>query len=112
MVINHDPNMNKRFCAYLFNTVLTPKRVEIRTSSNQYSYLDEADFELRFDQYAATVKNDATVTVQNPTGTNEADTSHMSGTYAVVRLYFEPRILQRLRNFIVKIIPRNRNYNT
>lgn len=110
-VMNYDPNVIKSMLALQFTTDNIPNFVELETKLHK-SYLEGSDFEIAEGLYFAAIKNDSTISVDNPLGSNEEDTSRLHGQYLKVKLYFQPRAYQRLFNFIVKYIDNSRNYKT
>ena len=110
MLLNEQPNVVKMFNANRLNTKIEPMRVEFATENHE-SYLEETDFEEVEDQFDSAIKMDSTVSVDNLTGSNEADTSRLWGKYIKVNLFFEKRTYQKLYNAFVKYTPKARLFN-
>lgn len=110
MVINRYPSLTKTFEAIMCSCKIAPFKVEFWTEKH-YSYLLESDFEKIEDGYWSPIKNDATVTAENPDGRNDIDTENLWGQYLRVKFHFEKGVQQSLKNITIKIQGNNRNDN-
>jgi hypothetical protein len=109
MVVNIYPDDIKKFQAIEITSLLRPYGVTFRTDGQQ-SFLEEADWELMDDKqtWRSEIKNDSTVTLQNPTGRNDIDTSGLFGKWLTVRIAFEKGVKQVVKDTIVKFQVLNR----
>lgn len=89
---------------------IIPIRIEFFTKT-QESYLDSSEIETFEDYHESCIKEDSTVTVTNPTGLNDSDTSLLYGRYLKVKTYFSVGVYQRLVSMIVKILTSTRDVN-
>ena len=113
-VVNQPFQVIKYFKATRWDTEIEPESVEFTTESHISSLsssVDE-DFELNELQYDGAVKNDETVSAENPTGLNTLDTSELWGRWMKVKLYMKNGKYQRIHNFITKIVQSTRNYQS
>jgi hypothetical protein len=110
MICNEQPNIVKMWNANRFNSEIAPNRIEYATQT-QVSYLEETDFEVVEGQFDAPIKNDSTVSAENPLGVNEEDTSRLFGKYVKVKMFFEKRRYQKLYDAFIKFVPNSRMYN-
>ena len=105
LVFSKDSAMVKRFLAFMVNSYILPKRVDIYTKNTQTFMLD-TDFELREDMYFSAIKNDI---LTSTTGqANDQDTSEIWGQYIEIVFTFEAGRLQYLTDFVVKFKPNAR----
>lgn len=109
--INAEENMNKGFEALMINCITNPYKIFFRTNT-QVSYLVSSDFEDRKTQFASTIKNDSTITVANPNGLNNQDTSPLYGTWIMTKFIFQNRVYQRLVDIVMKARIRHRHYKS
>jgi len=100
-IVNKHPESNKRFQAIKIQSKIAPYRVEFRTE-NHYSFLVAADFELLEDGFWSPIKMDATESVENPTGSNDIDTSPLWGYYLRVKIFFAVGVRQSIKHLIIK----------
>jgi len=109
LVVNIYPDDIKKFQAIEITSLLRPYGVTFRTDGQQ-SFLQEADWELMDDKqtWRSEIKNDSTVTLQNPTGRNDIDTSGLFGKWLTVRIAFEKGVKQVVKDTIVKFQVLNR----
>jgi len=82
-----------------------PQRVEF-TTDTQVSYLEDTDFTLLEGLYNSPVKNDSTVST-----VNDSDTSRLYGRYILSKLIMAHGVYQSVRNIIMKVRLRTRQYN-
>jgi hypothetical protein len=79
-------------------------------TDGQQSFLEESDWELMDDNqtWRSEIKNDSTVTLDNPDGRNDIDTSGLFGKWLTVRIAFEKGVKQVVKDAIVKFQVLNR----
>lgn len=117
-VLNDNPNDKKSFNALELNSMLDPnsngRALELWTEQH-FSYLESTDFEpdeLHDIMRASWIKNDATVTAENPNGLNGIDTSELFGEYLLLKFYFTPEVYNKLFAMTVSYQMRSRMNNT
>jgi len=117
-VMNEFPNEKKSFNAIELNSQFKPSSVgnaiEFFTEQH-YSYLVNSDFdsdELHDIMRASWIKNDATITTENPNGLNDIDTSELFGEYLLSKFYFTPQELNSLFGLTISYQMRSRMNNT
>lgn len=114
MVMNANPFDKKSFDAIELNTKFKPNdtgnAMEFLTEQH-YSYLVYDDFdsdELHDIMYASWIKNDATITAENPNGLNDIDTSRLFGEYLLAKFIFKQGVYNSLFGATIKFTPRTR----
>ena len=117
-VLNDNPNDKKSYNALELNSLLEPNSnghaLDLFTEQH-VSYLDASDFspdELHDIMRASWIKNDATVTAENPNGLNDVDTSELFGEYLLLKFYFTPEVYNKLFAMTVSYQMRSRMNNT
>jgi len=117
-VMNENPNDKKSFNKLELNSMLAPnsngRAMEFWTEQH-FSYLDAADFdsdELHDIMRASWIKNDATVSAENPSGLNDIDTSELFGEYLLLKFYFTPELYNKMFAMTVGYEMRSRMNNT
>ena len=109
-----DPNMKTTYEAIELNSSALPSRIDF-TTDQHISYLLSSDFEqdeIHDNLWAAPIKNDSTVDANNPTGSNEIDTSNLFGKHLFVKYTFPSASKSKLFNFIIKLTPMSRLNNS
>ncbi len=109
-VFNYESEENKRWRAVRIYSDLAPYQMGFETLKHE-SYLVRADFEERDSKWEAAIRNDSTITIDNPTGLNSEDTDVLWGQYMIVSFYFAPQEYQRLYSLTARcsLMPRLRN---
>ena len=114
LVINQEPFTKKSFDAVEINSKEKPNdngnAMEFLTEQH-YSYLVIDDFdsdELHDILYSSWIKNDATVSADNPLGLNDLDTSNLFGEYLLAKYIFKQGVYNKLMGLTVKITPNSR----
>jgi hypothetical protein len=117
-VLNDNPNDKKSYNAIELNSLLEPNSngnaIDFFTEQH-ISYLLASDFEpdeLHDIMRASWIKNDATVTAENPSGLNDLDTSELFGEYLLLKFYFTPEMYNKLFAMTVSYQMRSRMNNT
>jgi len=117
-VLNDNPNDKKSFNALELNSMLEPNSngnaLDLFTEQHR-SYLLASDFEpdeLHDIMRASWIKNDATITADNPSGLNDLDTSELFGEYLLLKFYFTPEVYNKLFAMTVSYQMRSRMNNT
>lgn len=110
MILNENPDVSKVYKAMRVNSFVEPMLVELRASTTE-TYMTDEDFEETNLEFNAPVKNDSTVTAENPTGSNEADTDNVFGKYVKVKLFLQAKTYQKLFDAFVKYVPSARLFN-
>jgi len=117
-VLNENPNDKKSFNSIELNSLLEPNSngnaIDFQTEQH-ISYLLASDFEpdeLHDIMRASWIKNDATVTAENPSGLNDIDTSELFGEYLLLKFYFTPEMYNKLFAMTVSYQMRSRMNNT
>ena len=101
MVVNKYPDTDKNWQAIMVKSKVVPFRIEFRTETH-YSFLVAADFEPIGNGYWSPIKMDATVTVDNPSGLNDIDTSILCGRYLRIKMFFEVGVRQEMNHIVIK----------
>lgn len=97
------PRGRKAFRAVSVNSDTVPFRMEILTK-NGYSYTPTDEFEQREgNEFVGPVMNDATVTIDNPTGVSDIDTDDMRGEYAIFKFIVDSAAYNKFESFVAKI---------
>lgn len=110
MLMNDQPDMKKSFHAIELNSKFKPLGMEFKTEQHQ-SHLTQADFdsdELHDIMYSSWIKNDSTVSADNPLGLNDIDTSNLFGEYMEAKFIFEPLTYNKLLGTTISYVPRTR----
>lgn len=112
MVMNDHPDAKKNFTAIELNCQLTPDLITRPTGNvmdfiteQHVSYLKPDEFERSEEQdigYASPIKNDSSVSVDNPTGVNDADTSNLFGRYLLATYKFSKLAYDKLFGVVIK----------
>ena len=109
------PDLKKDFLAVEINAESLPSAsvdaMQFRTEQH-YSYLKQSDFvrdELHDNMPASWIKNDATVSADNPGGVNDADTSSLFGNWLLAKFVFQRQAYNKLFGIVVKVNPRTRS---
>ena len=108
-VQNQPYEVIKWWASNRFDTEIVPERVEYTTEQHA-SYLVATDFRNKDLNFDAPIKNDSTVSADNPTGINSIRTSKLWGRWLKTKVYMQNGTYQRLHNFITKAILMGRNY--
>lgn len=111
MTTNQDSAIDKHFLALEMITEIVPVRMEFNTKKYK-TFMVDTDFEARQDYFFGGIKNDSTVSIDNPTGSNEADTSSIFGAYMNSKLVFAKKVYQKLNTMVVKFKLDSRIYRT
>jgi len=109
-VFNALPNYQKTAEAVRIDSYITPYHVDFTTQTQQ-SYLDDTDFLLRENYYDSTVKNDSTVSAENPNGLNDVDTGNIYSEWISAKFVFLAGTYQKLKMIILKTRLRTRFFN-
>lgn len=110
-VINGDGDDVKWYEALQVQSDLVPKRIELKTSNGLISYLDDTEFETRENVHLAPIKEDSTVSVQNPLGLNNVNTSLLYGHWQKTKFIFDTATYQSLINIVCKYRISPRRFN-
>jgi hypothetical protein len=91
MIFNEQVNNKKEYVAIELNSRALPDRIEFKTNQHE-SYLEGADFEkdeIHDDLWSSWIKNDSTVSLDNPSGLNNLDTSSLFGDHLLIKYRFD-----------------------
>lgn len=105
-VFNYAPDDMKQLENVQIRSTQSPFRVEITTENRQtYMTTNDGDFYAADELgYVAPIKNDSTITIDNPSGLNNIDTDSMYGRIVdPVKIFFEKRIIQKINSIILSI---------
>lgn len=113
LVLNWQPNLNKKLSAMLVNSNIKPLRVDFSAlfrneefgEFNKISFIETADFTTREGYQYAPVKN-----VLDENGSNEGDTGRVEGVYCKIRITFPAGQTAKLNDCIVMINDSFRNF--
>lgn len=114
MICNKPPDIKKDFIALEMNSQDLPARIEL-TTNQHVSYLNPSDMEkseLHENAWAAQIMNDSTISPDNPTGVNNADTSSLFGQYLLIKFVFAQRTYNKIFQLIVKYLAKTRDNNS
>ncbi len=111
-VVNMPKNVDKTFVALWYGANIEPYHVDLSTQTYK-SYLDKADFRKNPESFfTSTIKNDSTVTAQNPTGLNTLRTSRITGNFLIVRTWISRSdAYQKIKGFITKMWGQARKFS-
>jgi len=113
LVMNWQPNLNKKLMAMLVNANIKPERVEFRAlfrnepdgETEKESFLVTSDFETRESYQYSTIKNTI-----DENGSVEGDTGKVEGVYCLIRIIFPAEQVAKLNDCIVLIRDSFRNF--
>lgn len=112
------PDLKKDFLAIELNSIDPPssavRAMEFETEQHR-SYLENSDFvrdELHDNMPSSWIKNDSTVSPENPQGLNDQDTSSLFGNWLLAKFVFQRQAYNKLFGIVVKVNPRTRSNET
>jgi hypothetical protein len=113
LVMNWQPNLNKKLMAMLVNANIKPERVEFKAlfrnepdgETEKESFLVTSDFETRESYQYSTIKNTI-----DENGSVEGDTGKVEGVYCLIRIIFPAEQVAKLNDCIVLIRDSFRNF--